>query len=68
MFLRFIIYSILFWVVLKAASIVWAYFKQLNEKNNPTVNGTKRQNHNINKKDIIDADFEEIKDNEKNSE
>ncbi|MEN8191914.1 MAG: hypothetical protein ABFS12_03800 [Bacteroidota bacterium] len=67
MFLRFIIYSILFYVVLKAVAIVWEYFKQLSQKENPTVSNSKSKEHRINKKDIIDADFEEIPDKENSS-
>ena len=64
MFFRFIFYSILFYIVMKAAAIVWNYFKQLNAKDNPTVKNAQRKNYNINKKDIIDADFEDITDKE----
>lgn len=65
MFFRFIIYSILFWIVLKAAAIVWEYFKRLSEKNNPSVKGSTKRDHNINKRDIIDAEFEDITEKEK---
>ena len=68
MFFRFIFYSILFYIVMKAAAIVWNYFKRLNEKDNPTVSNAQRKNYNINKKDIIDADFEDITDKEDNKE
>ena len=64
MFLRFILYSILFYIVLKAAAIVWEYFKRLSQKQNPTVSNSNHNENTINKKDIIDADFEEIPDKE----
>ena len=68
MFFRFIFYSILFYIVLKAASIVWQYFKQLNDKDNPKVNNSKSKEYTINKKDIIDAEFEDITEKENTNE
>ncbi len=64
MFFRFILYSILFYIVMKAAAIVWHYIKEGYNKQNPKVNGSQRKNYNINKKDIIEADFEDITDKE----
>ena len=68
MFFRFIFYSILFYIVMKAASIVWQYFKQLNDKDNPKVNNSKSKEYTINKKDIIDAEFEDITEKENTNE
>lgn len=64
MFFRFIFYSILFYLVVKAAALIWQYFRQLSQKDNPSVSNSKRKEYTINKKDIIDADFEDITDKE----
>ena len=68
MFFRFIFYSILFYIVMKVASIVWQYFKQLNDKDNPKVNNSRNKEYTINKKDIIDAEFEDITEKENTNE
>jgi len=64
MFIRFILYSILAYLVLKTVGVLWRYFNQLSEKNNPSVNNSKKKEYTINKKDIIDAEFEDITDKE----
>lgn len=64
MFFRFIFYSILLYIVMKAAAVVWNYIKEIYNKENPTVSNTQKKNYTINKKDIIDADFEDITDKE----
>lgn len=64
MFFRFVFYSILLYIVMKAAAIVWQYIKKLYNKENPSVSNTQKKNYTINKKDIIDADFEDITDKE----
>ena len=64
MFFRFIFYSILFYIVMKAAAVIWQYFRQLSQKDNPSVSNSKEKEYTINKKDIIDADFEDITDKE----
>lgn len=53
---------------MKVASIVWQYFKQLNDKDNPKVNNSKSKEYTINKKDIIDAEFEDITEKENTNE
>jgi len=68
MFFRFIFYSILFYIVMKVVSIVWQYFKQLNDKDNSKVNNSKNKEYTINKKDIIDAEFEDITEKENTNE
>lgn len=64
MFIRFILYSILAYLVLKTVGVLWRYFNQLSEKNNPSVSNSKKKEYTINKKDIIDAEFEDITDKE----
>jgi len=64
MFFRFVFYSILLYIVMKAAAVVWQYIKTIYNKENPTVSNTQKKNYTINKKDIIDADFEDITDKE----
>ncbi|VAX21255.1 hypothetical protein MNBD_IGNAVI01-896 [hydrothermal vent metagenome] len=64
MFFRFIFYSILLYIVMKAAAVVWNYIKEIYNKENPTVSNNQKKNYTINKKDIIDADFEDITDKE----
>ena len=65
MFIRFIIYSLAFYFLMKAVRIVIIYFKELKEKNNPNVTQKRPTNNRVNKKDIIEADFEEISDDDK---
>lgn len=68
MFIRFILYSILAYLVLKTVGVLWGYFKQLSEKNNPSVSNSKKKKYTINKKDIVDAEFEDITDKESSKE
>ncbi|NOX65522.1 MAG: hypothetical protein GXO85_06915 [Chlorobi bacterium] len=68
MFFRFVFYSILLYIVMKAAAVVWQYIKAIYNKENPTVSNTQKKNYTINKKDIIDADFEDITDKENEKE
>ena len=49
---------------MKAAAVIWQYFRQLSQKDNPSVSNSKEKEYTINKKDIIDADFEDITDKE----
>ncbi len=64
MFIRFILYSIIAYLVLKTVGVLWRYFKQLNDKDNPKVKNTQQKKYTINKKDIIDAEFEDITEKE----
>ena len=62
MFIRFILYSLAFYFLMKAIKIVIIYFKQIKNKDNPNVTQNNSSNNRVNKRDIIDADFEEIHD------
>ena len=64
MFIRFIIYSLAFYFLMKAIKIVVIYFKQIQNKDKPNVTQNGSSNNRVNKRDIIDADFEEISDDE----
>ncbi len=64
MFIRFIIYSIALYFIMKAIRIVVGYFKQVPKKEKPEVK-QKTTYSNINKKDIVEAEFEEISEDEK---
>ena len=68
MFIRFILYSILAYLALKTVGVLWRYFKQLSEKNNPSVSNSKKKEYTINKKDIIDAEFEDITEDQNSKE
>jgi len=68
MFLRFILYSIIAYLALKTIAVVWRYFKELSEKNNPSVSSSDKKEYTINKKDIIDAEFEDISEKENTEE
>jgi len=62
MFIRFIIYSVALYFLMKAVKIVIIYFKQMQNKDKPNVTQKGPSNNRVNKRDIIDADFEEISD------
>ena len=62
MFLRFIIYSLALYFLMKAAKIIIIYFKQIQNKDKPNVTQNGSSNNRVNKRDIVDADFEEISD------
>lgn len=61
MFIRFILYSLALYFIMKAVKIVFSYFNKVSSKEKPEVN-TKNTSSKVDKKDIIEADFEEIKD------
>ncbi|MCF6269453.1 MAG: hypothetical protein L3J41_07075 [Melioribacteraceae bacterium] len=65
MFIRFILYSLALYFLMKAAKIIIIYFKQVSNKEKPNVTQNRSSNNRVNKRDIIDADFEEISDDEK---
>lgn len=64
MFLRFIVYSIALYFIMKAVRIVANYFTQGVNKEKPKVK-QKRTYSKVDKKDIVEAEFEEITDKEK---
>lgn len=63
MFIRFILYSLALYFIMKAVKIVFRYFTKVSSKEKPSVNTNKAQSK-VDKKDIIEADFEEIDDKE----
>ncbi len=63
MFIRFIIYSLSLYFIMKAVKIVIRYIKQLSNKERPEVKANKTQ-YKVNKRDIVDAEFEDITDKE----
>ncbi len=64
MFIRFIIYSLSFYFLMKAAKIIVKYFKGLSHSEKPHVTQKKGRNNRVDKKDIIEAEFEDITDKE----
>ena len=62
MFIRFILYSLAFYFLMKAVKIIIIYFKQIQNKDKPNVTQNGSSNNRVNKRDIIDADFEDISD------
>ncbi len=62
-FSSFIIYSIALYIIMKAARIVMGYFTQ-QSKSKPEVN-QQRTPHKVDKKDIVEAEFEDITDKDK---
>lgn len=64
MFIRFIIYSIVLYFIMKAVKVIVFYFKQVSHKEKPNVTQNSSSSNIVNKKDIIDAEFEEISDND----
>lgn len=64
MFLRFIIYSIALYFIMKAVRIVVKYFTQVSNKEKPKVK-QKSTFSKVDKKDIVEAEFEEISDEDK---
>lgn len=66
MFIRFIIYSLAFYFFMKAARIVFRYFSLLASKGKPEVEVKPNQaSYKVDKKDIVEAEFEDITDKEK---
>jgi len=64
MFIRFILYSIALYFIMKAVKIVFRYFTQVSSKEKPEVK-QKTPYPKVDKKDIVEAEFEEIKEEEK---
>ena len=62
MFIRFVIYSLAFYFLMKAARIVVQYFKGVSHKEKPHVTQQRGANNHVNKKDIVEAEFEDITD------
>ncbi len=60
----FIVYSIGLYLVMKAVRVVMRYFKQVSSKEKPEVK-QQRTPHKVDKRDIVEAEFEEITDSEK---
>jgi len=68
MFIRFIIYSLAFYFFMKAVRIVLRYFSSLSSKEKPDVEvKVKAPTYKVDKKDIVEAEFEEITDKEDNN-
>lgn len=61
MFIRFIVYSLAFYFIMKAVRIVIAYFKQSSSNGHPEVKQN-RPPFKVDKKDIVEAEFEDITD------
>lgn len=58
--IRFFLFFILFWIIIKAIKfLISAFTTPQNEKQK--VNNTAKKKYEINNKDIIEAEFEEIK-------
>ena len=64
MFFRFIIYSIALYFIMKAVKIAVRYFTQVSAKEKPEVK-QKTPYPKVDKKDIVEAEFEEISDEDK---
>jgi hypothetical protein len=66
MFIRFILFLFLFYFIYLAVRYIIKVFKQYDSgKQQRDVKGESKSKLNINKDDIIDADFEELKDDNK---
>ena len=63
MFIKFIIYSIALYFIMKAVKIVVKYFTQISSKEKPEVK-QKKAHQKVDKRDIVEAEFEEITDKE----
>ncbi len=63
MFIKFIAYSIALYFIMKAVKIIARYFTHGLPKERPEVKQS-RTSQKINKRDIVEAEFEEITDNE----
>lgn len=60
--IRFFLFFILFWIIIKAIKfLIRAFTTPRNDNQKPKVNNTSQKKYEINKKDIIEAEFEEIK-------
>ena len=64
MFIRFIIYSLAFYFIMKAFRIVVRYFQSIASQEKPHVSQKKTSHYKVDKKDIIEAEFEEINEKE----
>ena len=64
MFLKFIAYSIALYFIMKAVKIVARYFTHGLSNEKPEVK-QRRTPHKVDKRDIVEAEFEEITDKEK---
>ena len=60
----FVVYSIGLYFIMKAAKIVMRYFKQVSSKERQEVK-QQRTTHKVDKRDIVEAEFEEITDSKK---
>jgi hypothetical protein len=69
MFFRFLLYTLLFYFIFKIIkTIVRLLFRPSEKPKEPTVkNSPERKKFDIDSKDIIEAEFEEIKDNKNNN-
>ena len=66
MFIRFLLFLFLFYFIYLAVRYIFRVFKQYDSgRQNRDVKGGSKSKLNINKNDIIDADFEELKDDNK---
>ena len=66
MFIRFILFLFLFYFIYLAARYIVKVFKKYDSsKQEQKVKGESKSKLNISKDDIIDADFEELKDDNK---
>lgn len=64
MFFRFIIYSIALYFIMKAIGIVIRYFTKNSQTEKPDIK-QKSTFSKVDKKDIVEAEFEEISEEEK---
>nr|MDA3861328.1 hypothetical protein [Melioribacteraceae bacterium] len=63
MFIKFIIYSVALYFIMKAVKIVVRYFTQVSSKEKPEVKQSKAP-YTVDKRDIVEAEFEDISDKE----
>ncbi|PIQ07673.1 MAG: hypothetical protein COW71_15825 [Ignavibacteriales bacterium CG18_big_fil_WC_8_21_14_2_50_31_20] len=65
MFIRFIIYSLAFYFFMKAVRIIFRYFSSLSSNEKPKVDvKVNAPTYKVDKKDIVEAEFEEISEKE----
>jgi len=63
MFIKFLIYSLVFYFFMKALKIVFRYFSILSSSKKPEVDvNIKPPTYKVDKKDIVEAEFEDITD------
>ena len=65
MFIRFIVYSFAFYFIMKIAKYVVRYFTSDSSSEKPHVTQSRKQNSPIYKRDIVEAEFVEIVEEEK---